>query len=384
MKIAIPSRDLAHAFVRSNAKAIGVLVALVAGGLAYWQWGMAAKPAGKGERGPAPVIIAEAGRADMAVTLETIGAVEAYTSVAIKSRVDGQVMAVHFREGQAVKRGAPLFTIDRRPFEAALAQAEANLARDRAQYEKARLDLLRYQELANRGVAPKQQLDAARAAAEGAAATVKADEAAVERARLDLAYTVITAPVDGRTGAVLAQQGNVVKANDANPLVVLNQVQPIFVTFAVPERALPGVKAGMAKGAMPVAVTAPGDASGALKGKLEFLDNTVDAATGMIRLKASLPNDGERLTPGQSVNVTLTLSTLAEAVTVPSSAVLTGPKGAYVYVVKEDMTVERRPIAAGIARDGVTVVEKGVSAGEKVVTEGQLRLVPGAKVKLPS
>jgi multidrug efflux system membrane fusion protein len=147
---------------------------------------------------------------------------------------------------------------------------------------------------------------------------------------------------------------------------------------------LPGVKAGMAKGAMPVAVAAPGDASGSLKGKLEFLDNTVDAATGMIRLKASLPNDGERLTPGQSVNVTLTLSTLAEAVTVPSSAVLTGPKGAYVYVVKEDMTVERRPIAAGIARDGVTVVEKGVSAGEKVVTEGQLRLVPGAKVRLPS
>ena len=384
MQISVPSRDRARAFARSNAKAILVLAVLAAGGGAYWHWGMAAKPAGKGERGPAPVIVAEAGRADMAVTLETIGAVEAYTSVAIKSRVDGQVVAVHFREGQAVKRGAPLFTIDRRPFEAALAQAEANLARDRAQFEKARLDFARYQELAGRGVASKQQLETARAAADGAAATVKADEAAVERARLDLSYTAIAAPVDGRTGAVLVQQGNVVKANDANPLVVLNQVQPISVAFAVPERNLPQVKAGMAKGAMTVAIAAPGDAAGALKGKLDFVDNSVDAATGMIRLKASLPNEGERLTPGQSVSVTLTLSTLAEAVTVPSAAVLTGPKGAYVYVVKEDMTVEHRPIAAGVARDGVTVVEKGVAPGEKVVTEGQLRLFPGAKVKLPS
>ena len=194
----------------------------------------------------------------------------------------------------------------------------------------------------------------------------------------------IHAPVQGRTGNVLVQQGNVVKANDANPLVVINQVQPIFVAFSVPERLMSGIKNRMTKGGLVAQATASGDSGAPLLGRVEFMNNAVDASTGMIQLKAVFENANERLTPGQSVNVLLTLGTMSEAVTVPSSAVLTGPKGAYVYIVKDDMTVEHRLVSASVAREGKTVIDKGVDAGEKVVTEGQLRLFPGAKIKLPS
>ena len=372
--------------LKARPKPALALAVLAAGALGYWQFvGFGAKAAKEGgERGPAPVLVAEAARQDMAVTAETIGSVQAFTSVSIKSQVDGQVTGVHFREGQTVKKGELLFSIDRRPFEAALRQAEANLARDSAMWEKAKLDLARYQELVNRGVVAKQQFETARANADGAGATVKADEAAVERARLELAYAQIHAPVQGRTGNVLIQQGNVVKANDANPLVVINQVQPIFVAFSVPERLMPGVKSRMTKGGLVAQATAPGDSGAPLLGRVEFMNNAVDASTGMIQLKAVFENANERLTPGQSVNVLLTLGTMSEAVTVPSSAVLTGPKGAYVYIVKDDMTVEHRLVSASVAREGKTVIDKGVDAGEKVVTEGQLRLFPGAKIKLPS
>lgn len=344
----------------------------------------ASKAAAKGgERGQAaPVLAADVGTRDVAVTFRTIGAVQPYTTVSVKSRVDGQVMAVAFQEGQAVKKGDLLFTIDPRPFEADLKQAEAALARDRALLERAKLDYARYSELAKKDFAPRQQLDQAKANADSAAATVKSGEAAVDHARLQVNYTAIRSPIQGRTGNILIQLGNVVKANDTPALVVINQIQPIYVAFSVPERHLAEIKRRMADGPLSVEAAAQGDQP--VRGELTFINNTVDSATGTIQMKATFANRNERLTPGQSVNVTLTLANKAEAVVVPSEAIQTGPSGQYVYVVKPDMTVEQRPIVSGIAEDGVTVVERGVEAGEKVVTEGQLRLFPGAKVRLPS
>jgi multidrug efflux system membrane fusion protein len=280
-----------------------------------------------------------------------------------------------------VKAGDPLFTIDPRSFEADVRQAEANLARDHAQLEKAKWDVARYAELAKKDFMPKQQYEQARTTVETLSATIKADQAALDHAKLQLGYTAIRAPIQGRTGSVLVNLGNVVKANDPAPLVVINQIQPTYVAFSVSERYLPEIKARMAKGRLGVSASAQGDTREPQLGEVSFVNNAVDAATGTILLKATFPNADERLTTGQSVNVTLTLSMLADAVVVPTQAVQNGPSGPYVYVVKPDMTVEQRPIAAGIAHEGVTVIERGLEAGEQVVTEGQLRLVPGARVR---
>lgn len=337
--------------------------------------------AASGSQG-APVVAADAGRQDMAVNFRTIGNVQPYTTVAVKSRVDGQVIAVAFQEGQMVKKNDLLFTIDPRPFEADLKQAEAALARDKALLEKAKLDLTRYTELAKKDFAPKQQLDQAVANAASAAATVKADEAAVEHARLQLGYTAIRSPIQGRTGNVLIQLGNVVKANDTVSLVIINQTQPIYVSFAVPERNLPDIKRRMSEGSLMVEALPQGDTGKLIQGELSFVNNAVDTTTGTIQMKATFANANERLTPGQSVNVTLTLANKAQAVVIPSEAVQIGPNGQFVYVVKQDMTVEQRPVVTGVNEGGMTVIESGVEAGEKVVREGQLRLFPGAKVRL--
>lgn len=365
--------------------AAAIVVALGAG--LYFYFGgssPASKAATKSGPPPAPVVAADVGQRDVAVTFRTIGAVQPYTTVSVKSRVDGHVIAVAFKEGQPVKKGDLLFTIDPRPFEADLKQAEAALARDRALLEKAKLDLGRYTELAKKDFAPKQQLDQARANADSAAATVKAGEAAVDHARLQVSYTAIRAPIAGRTGNILIQLGNVVKANDTAPLVVINQIQPIYVAFAVPERYLPEVKRRMEDGSLAVEALAMGDSTEPNRGELTFINNTVDSATGTIQMKATFANANERLTPGQSIDVTLVLAKKAQALVVPSSAVQIGPDGQYVYVVKADMTVEQRRIEVGVAEDGMTVITRGVEMGEKVVTEGQLRLFPGAKVKLQS
>jgi multidrug efflux system membrane fusion protein len=335
-----------------------------------------------GDKGPAaPVVTAEVARRDIPVTVHTIGSVQPLKTVAIKSRVDGQIVAVSFREGQMVKAGDPLFTIDPRSFEADVRQAEANLARDHAQLEKAKWDVARYAELTKKDFIPKQQYEQARTTVEALAATIKADQAALDHAKLELSHTSIRAPIQGRTGSVLVNLGNVVKANDPAPLVVINQIQPTYVAFSVSERYLPEIKARMAKGRLGVSASAQGDTREPQLGEVSFVNNAVDAATGTILLKATFPNADERLTTGQSVNVTLTLSMLADAVVVPTQAVQNGPSGPYVYVVKPDMTVEQRPIAAGIAHEGVTVIERGLEAGEQVVTEGQLRLIPGARVR---
>ncbi len=369
---------------------------------------LAAKAAG---RGPAvPVTVSDVVERDVPVELRAIGNVQASSTVSVLAQVGGEVFKVHFKEGQDVRQGDLLFTIDPRPFEATLAQvqaqlaqhramvtqAEANLARDTAQLENARVEEGRYKKLVEGGYVAREQydqirtnerslaatIDADRAAVENAKAAVRADEAAVENARLQLGYTVIRAPFDGRTGNLLIHQGNVVKANDVgNPLVVITRVHPIYVAFAVPEQELERIKRYRASGELKVEALAPGQTAPA-RGELSFVNNTVDMNTGTIQLKATFPNADNALWPGQFVSVILTLTTQPRAVVVPSQAVQTGQQGAYVFVVKPDLTVETRPVVPGFVSGRDTVITKGLEPGERVVTDGQLRLVPGARVEI--
>jgi multidrug efflux system membrane fusion protein len=328
-----------------------------------------------------PVVIAAAVPRQVPITVGVIGTVEAYSTVAVKSRVDGQLISAAFAEGQAVKQGELLFTIDPKPYEAQLAQAEATLARDQATLEGTRKDLERYQQLAKQGVSSRQQLDQTTAAERAATATVKADQAAIQMARLQLDYTRIYSPVNGRTGSILVHVGNLVKANDTDPLVTINQVEPINVAFSVPEKYLPEIKRRMAVGTLQMTARAPGDTGTPDIGKVTFVNNAADTTTGTIQLKGTFANQDEALTPGQLVDTVLTLYTLDNAVTVPASAIQSSQRGAAIYVVKNDMTVEFRQVDVGVSQDGYTVVTKGLAAGEQVVLEGQLRLVNGTKVR---
>lgn len=333
----------------------------------------------KKARLPVPVLATNAIERPMAVQVRAIGNVEALSTVSVRSQVDGLLTTEHFREGQEVKKGDRLFTIDPQPFAESLKQAEANLARDKAQLENARLEDRRYEELGRKGVASPQDADKARATFAALRATVQADEAAVSNAKLKLGYTEIRSPIDGRTGDLRKDAGNVIKAQD-DELVVINQVQPIYVTFSVPEYHLPDIKRFVAAGELKVeAVVANHDELRA-QGQLSFVNNTVDAATGTIRLKATFPNTNNVLWPGQFVNVRLDLTTTPRAIVVPSQAVQTGQQGEFVYVIKADRTVELRPVVLASSHNGVAVIEQGLRAGELVVTDGHLRLVPGAKV----
>lgn len=331
---------------------------------------------------PSPVIVAVAKTAAMPVTLSAIGNVQAYSSVSIKSQVDGQIAEVHFKEGQTVKKGDLLFTLDPRPYEAVLRQAEANLAKDRALLDKARSDVVRLEGLVAKDFTSRVNYDQAKATSASLEATVKADEALVEQARLKLEWTKITAPIDGRVGSILINAGNLVKASDtaAGTMTVLNQVKPINVQFAVPESNLAEIRARMASGRIQVKATIPEDTRPPALGTLTFINNAVDTSTGTILLKASYENADDRLTPGQFVNVTVELSVITEAVVVPAAAIQVGQRGQYLYVVKGDDTVELRLVKTGVRSEREIVVEEGVKAGERVVIEGQLRLRPGARV----
>jgi multidrug efflux system membrane fusion protein len=350
-------------------------------------------PAGEGQRRagaaqgqPAPVVVTLARSATVPVTLAAIGNVQAYSTVAVKSQVDGQILEVHFKEGQKVKKGDLLFTLDPRPYEAALRQAEANLAKDKALLVKARADVERLRGLVARDFTSRANYEQAVANQASLEATVKADEAMVDQARLRLEHTRITAPMDGRVGSILINAGNLVKANDAavGTLVTLNQVQPVNIQFAVPESHLAEIRARMAAGKIPVRAVVPGGAGSPAEGTLTFINNAVDTSTGTILLKAAYENADERLTPGQFVNVTMELARLRDAVVIPSSAVQQGQNGAFVFVVKDDNTAEVRLIRTGITADKDVVVESGLREGEKVVLEGQLRLRPGIRVTIRS
>ncbi len=328
-----------------------------------------------------PVSVATVTQKAVPVQARAIGNVEAYTTVAVKAQISGQLTAVHFRAGEDVRKGQLLFTIDRRPFEVAVQQAIANLARDKAQAENARIQAQRYARLLAEGVVSSQQNDQARAEADALDAVIRADQAAVEKAKLDLEYCSIASPMDGRTGGLLIHRGNLVKANENPPLVVINQINPIYVRFALAEQYLAETKKSMAAGKLKVEAILPDNPNRPEEGTLSFIDNAVDTATGTILLKASFGNQQRRLWPGQFVNVVLTLATEPNAVVVPTQAIQTGQSGQYVFVVKSDNTVESRPVVPGRAVEGETIIQKGLQPGETVVTDGQFRLIPGSRVQ---
>jgi membrane fusion protein, multidrug efflux system len=338
----------------------------------------AGKAAG-GRQPPVAVTVARVVQQSVPVRIQAVGSAEAYATVAIKARVDGQIVDVRFREGQEVRAGSVLFNLDPRPFEAALKQAEANQQRDLAQLAQAKRQEERYLELLQKNFISKEAYAQYQTGAETAKAAVLASKAALENARLQLEYTTIRAPIDGYTGRIQIQKGNLVKANDATALVVLNQVHPINVSFAVPEQILPTVRKQMTGEPLQVEATPP-DAAKPAVGKLVFIDNAVDTTTGTIKLKAVFENREDALWPGQFVTVWLKLFEDKNALTLPSRAVQTGPNGQFVFVVKSDMSVEVRPITVERSEGDLSVIATGLAKGEQVVTQGQLRLTPGAKV----
>jgi multidrug efflux system membrane fusion protein len=323
--------------------------------------------------------------AEVPIQITAIGTVQAIAVVMIKSRIDGEIGRVNFEEGQEVNEGDLLFTLDDRAARAALQQAEATLERDKAQLDRYRLEVTRQSGLATRGVASAQKLEDTMTNEAVYEATVRASEAAVETARVNLAYTVIKAPITGRTGSVALKRGNIVKAVDTTPvvmpLVTITQLRPIYVTFTVPERYLADLRAAQAAGRLPVNVAIP-DQQAPITGTLTFFDNQVDAATGTIALKATFANDDTRLWPGQFVNVTLTLGVEANAVVAPNAAIQIGQNGPYVFVIKDDSTVELRLVRTSRAVGNRTVIAEGLAAGERLVVDGQLRLANGSRVNV--
>ncbi len=340
------------------------------------------KPAQPPPKPPVPVTAGKVIQKNVPVQILVIGNVEAYSTVSVKSQIGGILISVHFREGQDVGKGALLFTIDPRPYEAALQQAEANLAKDNAQLENARKEVSRYEELVKKGYVAQEQYDQIRTNAASFEATVNADRAVVENARLQLKYCYIYSPINGRTGNLFANEGNLIKANADTAIVVINQIQPIYVTFSVAEQYLSDIKKYMSGGKILVEAFITIGKDNPEEGVLTFVDNTVDVATGTIKLKATFANKKKRLWPGQFVDVVMVLTMQPNAIVVPSQSVQTGQKGQYVFVIKDDLTVEDRPVTVGKTLNSETVIDKGLQAGEKVVTDGQLRLVPGAKVQL--
>jgi multidrug efflux system membrane fusion protein len=319
----------------------------------------------------------------MPLAINVIGSAEAYSNVAVHPQITGELTSVDFKEGGDVTKGEIIFTLDFRPLQAALDQAEANLARDMAQASNAQSSAARYEDLQSRGIATTEQADQSRTSAAALQATVEADRAAVTNAKVQLQYATIMAPISGRTGALMVHEGNLVRANDTTPLVVINQVSPIYVSFGIPEGQLPDLKRYMAQGSVAVEAAPPGETVSS-KGHITFIDNAVDPTTGQIKIKASFPNEDRRLWPCQFVNVTLTLKVEPGAIVVPTAAVQNGQQGSYVFVVKPDRTVEQRSIA--VERDAAesTVVQNGLTQGEIIVTDGQLRLAAGSKVSVKS
>lgn len=357
-----------------------------------------------------PVEVAAATQQDVPIQIKSIGNVEAMTTVAVRSQVEGSLLSVQFTPGQEVKKGQVLFTVDPRPFQAQLSQAEANLLKamasvkqgqdiiekDTANLNNDRVIAKRDATLVEQGVTPREQYDNDETKVKADEATVRADQSAVanlqaaqkaeqanvENARVQLSYTTIRSPIDGKTGNLVVTTGNLVRANDTTPMVTITTSSPIYVTFSVPERDLVRIRQATGKEGLVVDGEIPGDESNPVKGKLSLVDNTVDPSTGTVRLKATFLNGDRRLYPGQFVNVVLTLGTDTQATVVPSQAVQIGQDKSFVYVAKQDGTVEMRTVKTGTAIESMTVIEDGLKPGEQVVTDGQLRLVPGAKYQV--
>lgn len=330
------------------------------------------------ELAPVPVTTARAVRQDVPTRLEAIGAVQAMSTVSVKSLVTGELKTVGFSQGDAVHKGQVLFTIDPEPYEAALAQVQANLARDLATDAQAQVEAKRYSDLAQQGIVSKEQNEQLQASAAADDSVVRADRAALQTAQLNLSYCTITSPIDGRTGSLLVQPGNVIQPN-ATVLVTINQITPIYVTFSVPEQYLNQLKE--LNETHPLGVTAQAQGDTHLEaGQLSFINNSIDNSTATIQLMATFPNPSQRLWPGEYVTTDVTLGVQKDATVVPATAVLTGQNNLYVYVLRPDGTVENRTVTTSVTSNGNTVIASGLQAGETVVTDGQLSLFPGAKV----
>lgn len=395
----------------TNPKLAGAVLAF-AGLMLYGCMGKSSTPPvgkKKGGDGAVPVTVAMVRQKDVPVEIQVVGNAEAYSVISVKSQVGGELTKVYFREGDYVKAGDKLFTIDPRQFQAQLQQAEANLMRSNAQLSQAQANLARdqaqakysmsqanrYASLQKEGVVSMDQTEQLRSSADAIAQAVTADQAAIESARADIAaqkatvenmrlqfnYTEIKAPVSGRTGSIAVKQGNIISANTIE-LMTINQVEPIYVTFSVPEAQLPDVKRYMAGGKLPVLASPQDNGAEQERGVLTFVDNQVDATTGTIKLKGTFTNKDHKLWPGEFVRVTLRLTTESNAMVVPNQAVQTGQEGPFVYVVKQDRSVEVRPVVTGSRVDQDLVIKKGVEPGETVVTEGQLRIAPGSRVQV--
>lgn len=339
--------------------------------------------AASGPPPPVPVTAATVEQKDVPLQVHAIGAVEAYSTVSVKTQITGELTGVFFKEGDDVQKGQLIFTLDKRPLEADVRRAEGALARDEAQARNALSEQKRYESLVKAGVVSTQEYDRMESNATALEAAVRADKGALENARVQLVYASIYSPINGRTGNLLVHQGNMIKANDVPSLVNINQVEPIYVTFTVPQQYLADVKQYSRNGSLPVQTVIPGDQHGTITGKLSFIDNTVDSSTGTIKLKGLFANRDRRLWPGQFVDAYLTLKTQSNALVIPSQAIQNGQQGTFVYVIKDDDTVEARVVTTSETQQaGLLMVQKGLAAGERIVTDGQLRLVPGSKVQI--
>jgi multidrug efflux system membrane fusion protein len=316
----------------------------------------------------------------MPVTVGAVGTAEAISTVEIRSQVTGQLRQIHFKPGEEVRRGQLLFTLDPRPFDAAVRQAEAVLARDTAQANDAKAQRERAKNLLDRGIIPREQFDTLAAGAEALEATLAADQAQLDQARLNLQYARITAPIDGKSGALMVHEGDLVRANDAIPLVTINQLSPIYVTFSVPARLLGDFRRDASHAPLTVTATGKGDAGPKARGKVTFIDNAVDTSTATIRLKATFPNTDRDLWPGLFVEVSVLLSTEPNAIVVPAIAVQTSQQGQYVFVVTPEGTAEMRAVTVERQQGDEAIITRGLDGNEQVVTDGHLRLTPGAPV----
>lgn len=370
---------------KSGIAIVGVLLAVAAVGYFFVDQAQRDKArAAAASAGPAgvPVSIGVAEARDMPVYVRGIGTVQAYKAVTVKSRVDGQIMKVSFKEGQDVKEGDPLFQIDPRPFQAALDQAQANKQRAEAQLAGASADLDRYGKLVGSGFQSRQSVDQQKAIVDALKGEIAADEAAIETARLNLGYADIRAPIDGRTGSRQVDPGNLVQAGQNTALVTINQIKPIYVNFTVPQDWTDEIRLNQAKAPLAVIAYGTDDKTELAEGKVTLIENQIDSSTGTLRLKGTFENTDERLWPGEFVNARLVLSTRKDSIVVPARTVMQGANDSYVYVVKADNTVERRTVEVSGTQAGMAIVTKGLALGEKVVVDGQYRLTNGAKVRV--
>ena len=365
-------------------RAIGVAVVLVlAAVVAVWRLNSGVEAPQARAQTPPPGIPVTAGTVaieDVPVFLHGIGTVQAYNSVAIKSRVDGQIVKVEFKEGQDVKDGDLLFQIDPRPYQAALEQAQAAKQKDEAQLAGAKLDLERYSKLLGTGYQTRQSYDNQTALVAQLQAAIRGDEAQINTAKINLGYTDIRSPIDGRLGARLVDKGNIVHANDNTALVMITELKPIFVSFTLPQETLDDVHVQNEQAPLVVRAYSGDGKKQLAEGRLTLIDNMIDQSTGTIHLKARFDNEDERLWPGEFVSLRVVLSTRRGVATVPQQTVQQGPSGHYAYVIKPDNTVERRSVEVASIQDGIAVITKGLAANEQVVVDGQFRLTEGARV----